>query len=35
MTVNYIMTKAEANHKSPIQIVNELVSEKIAAAASV
>jgi hypothetical protein len=34
MTVNYIMTKAEANHKSPIQIVNEIVSEKIAAAAS-
>jgi hypothetical protein len=34
MSVNYIITKAEANHKSPIQIVNEIISEKIAASVS-
>jgi hypothetical protein len=32
MTVNYLMTKATADHKSPAQIINEMVQEKIAAA---
>ena|GEM_PF-829045 len=31
-TVNYLMTKATADHKSPAQIIDELVSEKMAAA---
>jgi hypothetical protein len=30
MTVDYIFTKAAANHKTPAQIIDELVSEKIA-----
>jgi hypothetical protein len=33
MTVNYLMTKAKAVHKSPVQIIDELVSEKITATA--
>ena len=33
ITVNYLFTKAKADHKSPAQIINELVSEKIAASA--
>jgi len=32
ITVNYLMTKAMADHKSPAQLINELVAEKIAAA---
>jgi hypothetical protein len=31
MTVNYLMTKAAADHKTPAQIIDELVHEKIAA----
>ena len=31
MTVNYLMTKAAANHKSPAQIIDELVSKELAA----
>ena len=34
ITVNYLLTKAKAANKSPAQIIDELVSEKIAAAAS-
>jgi hypothetical protein len=34
LTVNYIMTKAEANNKTPAQIIDELVREKIAASVS-
>jgi hypothetical protein len=30
MTVNYLLTKATADHKTPAQLVNELVYEKIA-----
>jgi hypothetical protein len=30
LTVNYLFTKAEAEHKTPAQIVGELVREKIA-----
>jgi len=33
MTVNYLMTKATADHKTPAQIIDELVGEKIAALA--
>ena len=33
MTVNYLLTKAKANHKSPVQIIEELVREKVTAAA--
>ena len=33
MTVQYLLTRAEADNKSPIQIIDELVSEKVAAAA--
>ena len=32
MTVNYLLTKAMAVHKSPAQIIDELVSKEIAAA---
>ena len=34
MTIQYLLTKAKATNKSPIQIIDELVSEKITAAAS-
>ena len=33
MAVNYLLTKAKADHKSPIQIIEELVREKVTAAA--
>jgi hypothetical protein len=32
MTVNYIFTKATADHKTPAQIIDELVGKEIAAA---
>jgi len=32
MTVNYIFTKATADHKTPAQIIDELVQEHVAAA---
>jgi len=32
MTVNYLLTKATTDHKTPAQIIDELVGEKIAAA---
>ena len=32
LTVNYLLTKAIATHKTPADIVGELVQEKIAAA---
>ena len=32
MTVNYLLTRAKATNKSPVQIIDELVSEKVAAA---
>jgi hypothetical protein len=32
-TVNYLLTKAMANHKSPAVIINEMVRSAIAAAA--
>ena len=30
MTVNYLLTKAAANHKSPAQIIDELVCKELA-----
>jgi len=33
MAVNYLMTKAKADHKTPAQIIDELVGKEIAAAA--
>jgi hypothetical protein len=35
MTVNDLLTKATADHKSPAQIIEELVREKVIAAASI
>jgi hypothetical protein len=32
MTINYLMTRAMADHKSPAQLIDELVSKEIAAA---
>ena len=32
ITVNYLLTKAKADHKSPLQIIDELVGKEIAAA---
>jgi hypothetical protein len=32
MTINYLLTKAIADHKSPAQLIDELVSKEIAAA---
>jgi hypothetical protein len=32
MSVYYLLTKATADHKTPAQIINEMVQEKIAAA---
>ena len=32
MTIQYLLTKAKTTNKSPVQIIYELVSEKIAAA---
>jgi len=34
MTVQYLLTKAKASSKSPVQIIDELVQEKIAAASA-
>ena len=31
MTIQYLLTKAKADNKSPVQIIDELVSEKIVA----
>ena len=31
-TINYLMTKAMADHKSPAQLIDELVGKEIAAA---
>ena len=33
MTVNYLFTKATADHKTPAQIIDELVKERVAAIA--
>jgi len=33
MTVQYLLTKAKATNKSPVQIIDEIVQEKITAAA--
>jgi hypothetical protein len=33
MTVNYLMVKAKADHKTPAQIIDELVGKEIAASA--
>jgi hypothetical protein len=33
LSVNYLMTKAAADHKTPAQIIGQLVREKIAASA--
>ena len=32
MTVNYLFTKAAADHKTPAQIIDELVQERVVAA---
>jgi hypothetical protein len=32
LSVNYLLTKAAADHKSPAQIIDELVSKELAAA---
>ena len=34
VTIQYLLTKARAANKSPIQIIDELVSEKVAASVS-
>jgi len=33
ITVNYLLTKAKAVNKSPVQLIDELVSKEIAASA--
>ena len=33
MTVNYLLTKAMADHKSPVEIIDELVGKEITASA--
>jgi len=33
MSVYYLLTKATANHKTPAQIIDEMVKERVAAAA--
>ena len=33
MAVNYLLTRAKADHKNPVQIIEELVREKVTAAA--
>ena len=33
MTVNYLFTKATADHKTPAQIIDELVKERVTAVA--
>ena len=32
VTINYLMTKAAADHKTPAQIIDEMVQERIASA---
>ena len=32
ITVQYLLTKAKADHKSPVQIIDELIGKEIAAA---
>jgi hypothetical protein len=32
MTINYLLTKATTDHKSPAQLIDELVGKEIAAA---
>jgi len=32
VTINYLLTKAMADHKSPAQLIDELVNKEIAAA---
>ena len=32
MTIQYLLTKAKATNKSPVQIIDELVREKVTAA---
>ena len=32
ITVNYLLTRAKADHKNPVQIIEELVREKVTAA---
>jgi hypothetical protein len=32
MTVNYLFTKAAADHKTPAQIIDEMVRERVASA---
>ena len=34
ITVNYLLTKAKAANKSPVQIIDELVGKEIAAASA-
>ena len=34
MAINYLITKATADNKSPVQIIEEMVREKVLAAAS-
>jgi len=34
MTVQYLLTKAKAAQKTPVQIIDELVQEKIAVASA-
>ena len=34
ITVNYLLTKAKAENKSPVQLIDELVNKEIAATAS-
>ena len=34
VTVNYLLTKAKAANKSPVQIIDELVGKEIAAASA-
>jgi hypothetical protein len=31
LSVNYLMTKAKADHKTPAQIIDEMIRERIAA----
>jgi len=33
MTIQYLLTKAKATNKSPVQIIDEMVQEKITATA--
>jgi len=33
MTIQYLLTKAKATSKSPVQIIDEMVQEKITATA--